>query len=100
MNNNSKKLSEHQKRVLKILQDRGSKLMRFPGGFWVTLDAKMRGHILSPEPVSGEFWTDIRTIRAMERKGVLERTFIFTEEWRDTRQLTKQYSGGTKLDAR
>jgi len=67
------------------------------GGFWVSGDAiagwdksglprfkgEEEGQILDPRP-----WVDVRTVRAMEKRGWVERTNQFPQEWADTRRVT------------
>ena len=62
---------------------------RVPGGFWISRKPdKVGSH---GEPVSGETTTpscDIRTVRAMEKRGWVRRENVYPEEWRDTRRIT------------
>ena len=77
-----KKLSTTQQGVLDILaeQHQGS-LVRLPGGFWTYPGCKLRADTVPT------WWVDVRTVRSMERQGILERTNEYQEEWRDTRRL-------------
>jgi hypothetical protein len=56
-------------------------LERLPGGFWCTA-ATPRDYRGCPV-----WWCDIRTVRALERLGLIERCNVFPEEWRDPRKL-------------
>jgi len=64
---------------------------RIPGGFWISgdipLDARGSPSHAPGQPLS-EVWSDVQTIRAMERRGWVERTNAFVEEFRDTRRIT------------
>lgn len=79
-----KKLSNTQLDVLVRLKNHGGEIIREKGGFWTWPE--------SPRGPWKEGWPDwsvgIRTVRALEGEGYLERTFTFPEEWRDTRKLT------------
>jgi 8-oxo-dGTP pyrophosphatase MutT (NUDIX family) len=59
------------------------------GGFWVWRPIKEYDKFGVPI-WEGEksAWVDIRTVRAMEKRGWVERTNTFPEEWRDVRRLT------------
>lgn len=70
--------SPTQSEVLRRLEH-GKRLVRTKGGFWSTED--------TPKDAGGiPTWSvDIRTVRALEKLGLLVRTFEFSEEWRDPR---------------
>ena len=79
--------SAEQAKVLRAMAADGERIVRLPGGFWVTpsvtLDTIRSAPYAEPKP-----YTSIQTVRAMERKGLVERTHEYPEEWRDTRRLT------------
>jgi len=83
-------LSPHQTLIVRQARLSGGKIVRVRGGFWVPEGTKLddRG-----TPVHGVEWCDVRTIRALERKGALERTHEHFEEWRDSRQLVEEVTG-------
>ena len=55
-------------------------LERLPGGFWTTTT--------TPRDYRGVpvWWVDVRTVRALEKLGLIERCGRFPEEWRDSRR--------------
>ena len=55
-------------------------LERLPGGFWTTTTTP-RDHRGVPV-----WWCDIRTVRVLETRGLVERCGRFPEEWRDSRR--------------
>lgn len=73
-----------QARVLHEMRD-GAEIGRWPGGFWTTQSP--------PSNCYGSNWgapewsVDVRTVRAMEAKGLLKRTNKLKEEWRDPRVM-------------
>lgn len=77
-----KKLSPTQQRVLDALRAAGdgARMVRYKGGFWAVSGATMRGDI-------PDGWVDIRTIEAMEKRGLLRRLNVWPEGWRDERGL-------------
>lgn len=81
-----KRLSPTQQKMVDHLRASPSgKMVRVDGGFWVAyedVDAVLRRVFGIKAP-----WCDIRTVRALEKAGVLRRTNEFLEEWRDTRSL-------------
>jgi len=74
-----------QVRVLDYLQMHGGVLVRLPGGFWTTPDTPKQRVVDQQWP---EWSTTIQTVRAMEKKGLLQRTNRFPEEWRDDRRTS------------
>lgn len=88
-------LSATQQQVVDYLRAHGGRLTRWPGGFWTTVDTKLPGgseigrvngysYALHGAPA---WYTTIHTVRALERKGVLEREHVFRQEWDDIRRL-------------
>jgi hypothetical protein len=80
-------LSLTQLEVIEQLTEPGSPgvLERWTGGFW-TLPGMAR------ESHGWPVWsTTVQTVQAMERKGLLRRTYRYPEEWRDDRELTKAW---------
>ena len=80
------KLSDYQRAFLeRLVSLRVDRLIRFSGGFWSYPEAPLdkRG---APPP---GLWVDVRTIRALEKAGLLVRLNRFPEEWRDERGLVK-----------
>lgn len=75
--------SPTQVEMLKLMRTDGP-LRRLAGGFWV---AGVRELNYNGAPVDSP-WCDVRTVRAMEKRGWVERSGAFTEEWRDSRLLT------------
>jgi hypothetical protein len=65
-------------------------IYRLPGGFWVSGTVRTR----NGAPVSeisqccNEVWCDVRTVRALEKSGCVERCNLFPDEWRDSRYIT------------
>ena len=78
------KLSAVQQEVIDKMKATGSLLYRWPGGFWTTKDRLPRV-FLGPNPPS--WYVTIGTVRALERKGLLCRTYVYEQEWEDIRQL-------------
>jgi len=92
----AKKPSETQLAALQRMAAGDGTIHREKGGFWITGDIiigwdtmglpKFKGEeegYLNPRP-----WVDVRTVRAMETRGWVERTNTFPEEWRDVRRIT------------
>lgn len=78
-----KKLSPTQQGVLDTLTEQHqSRLIRVQGGFWTYPTCPRKGDGTIPT-----WWVDVRTVRAMEKAGLLVRVNEFVEEWRDTRAL-------------
>lgn len=76
-------LSPTQQKVLDTLAAAGaSRLVRRPGGFWTYPACLNKGKTDVPL-----WYVTVNTVRALEHKGYLERTFDYPEEWRDTRRL-------------
>jgi hypothetical protein len=74
------KLSTTQQELVVKMHQSGEKLMRYPGGFWSLPSVTVNGNIPT-------YWVEIRTIRSLEKLGVLERINEFPEEWKDSRKL-------------
>lgn len=81
-------LSAHQKVMINHIAAHGGKIERLNGGFWTGVGSEraqgsgqLSGHVVPTK------FTDVRTVRALERQGILERTHEHPEEWKDTRQL-------------
>lgn len=76
-------LSPEQERVAAYIAEHGGVIRRSSGGFWTTDDTvrNRRGPV---------WFTTVRTVRAMERKGALVRVGSFAEEWRDDRRLVPE----------
>lgn len=68
---------------------------RIQGGFWVSGDPLMRhsqsgvAPVIAHDQTCSDVWCDIRTIRAMEDRGWVERTNQFPQEWADVRRITE-----------
>jgi hypothetical protein len=78
----------------KLLTSPRHRIVRLPGGFWTTPDDPMGGRVLAlgrfDNGGSTPSWhTGTQTVRAMERRGWLQRTNTYAEEWRDDRELTE-----------
>lgn len=69
------KLSAEQWRVLKAMASGDGTLRRYPGGFWKWSN-------------DDGSWTGTTTQRALESRGMIERTNEFPEVWKDTRRIT------------
>jgi hypothetical protein len=70
--------SNTQYNILDLMNAGDGLIHRERGGFWVVTN----------DPNHELGWCDIRTIRAMEKAGWVERTNAFPEEWRDVRRIT------------
>ena len=70
-----------QQELINRMQDSGEAVTHQRGGFW-SLPSVVRNARGIPE-----FWVPTRTVRALEARGLLERTGEFAEEWRDSRRL-------------
>lgn len=82
------KLSPAMLDVLRRLCN-GERLYRWPGGFWATRPAPEGWSYSRDGWPRGEWHTGAGTIRALERRGLLERCFADPREWRDHRQITE-----------
>ena len=70
--------------VAKLCARPGENVFRIKGGFWTLPSVPLdRGGV-------PEYSVDIRTIRALEARGVLERTHELPDEWRDPRRLARK----------
>lgn len=79
-------ISDTQKKVLLLMVSKGVlPLVRYPGGFWT-----IRNTPRDSRGVPEGFTVNIQTVRAMEKKGLIERDEFFREEWRDHRSLTTE----------
>jgi hypothetical protein len=85
------KLSATMIDVLAHIKD-GRPIFRFPGGFWIVEEPTSKNVWGAPLDAEGNsVWsTGIQTIRAMETRGLLQRTNKWPEEWRDERVITDQ----------
>ncbi len=81
------KISETQQVVIRILTTHSKPLVRLPGGFW-TYEGCHTEHNIRGYDVP-DWYIDIKTIRAMENKGLLTRVHKYPEEWRDERILVR-----------
>jgi hypothetical protein len=85
------KLSPTQEEAIKMINDHGGKIIRLKGGFWTYPDCPKEEGVLSSYPA----WSvDIRTVRCLERAGLLIRANVFPEEWKDTRKIPEFYTKG------
>lgn len=80
------KPSPTQQQVIDKLTETGKWLYRFGGGFW-TWD----GCPIDERGVP-TWYVTIQTVRAMETKGLLERSWFYVEEWKDHRHLASGVS--------
>lgn len=79
-----KAVTPTQLQVIAKLGETGSFLVRVDGGFW-TYDGcgcNAAGH--------PNWWVTVQTVRAMERKGLLQRDGFYVEEWKDHRSLANR----------
>jgi hypothetical protein len=76
-------MSPTQRAMIAHVKEHGGKIIRKPGGFWHAEGAPMDAKGIP------EKWVQIQTVRALERKGVLERTNEHPEEWKDSRRLVE-----------
>ena len=79
------------KALLRMIAGDGT-AWRENGGFWVSSNdvlpyIRQEKSIPLDIPLN-DIWCDVRTIRAMEKRGWVERTNKFLEEWRDIRRIT------------
>ena len=96
-------LSSTQLRVVDYLQAHGGRLLRWPGGFWTTPDTLLPGGsaigtVHEQRLQDGGYnydrhgapvwYTTIQTVRALEKRGVLEREQV-QKEWCDPRRLRR-----------
>lgn len=83
--------SPTQLKVIQRALAADGKIRRIPGGFWISGTPEMKADgapAIAFEQRCDDVWCDVRTIRAMEKRGWLRRTNEFAEEWRDTREVT------------
>ncbi len=66
----------------KMLKADGT-IRRLHGGFWVSSER------LQVNGLPAERSCDVRTVRALEKRGWVERTNTHPEEWRDVRRITE-----------
>jgi len=78
------KLSPTQQEVLDRMKESGAPMIRLPGGFWTYQGCLTR---LSQGYDVPEWHVSVQTIRAMEKKGLLVRSNLLVEEWKDPRVL-------------
>ena len=80
-------VTDFQMKILRRMVATSGHIFRTPGGFWVTDPSRN----VEDQPLvknAARTWCDIRTVRALERQGLIERIHQYPEEWRDTRRLT------------
>lgn len=81
-----------QRLALKRAAEADGVIRRTPGGFWISGNLSV-GPDGTPRTEytqkCSEAWCDIRTVRALENHGWVERSFVFPGEWRDSRKLTE-----------
>lgn len=87
------KPSPSQSKALSRMVAGDGTVWRIQGGFWISSNDALAyiNHERSAfvENIDlNDIWCDVRTIRAMEKQGWIERTNTFPEEWRDTRRIT------------
>lgn len=70
-----------QQQVIAKLAETGSFLQRVEGGFW-----SYDGCGTDARGVPN-WWVTWQTVRAMERKGLLVRSWYYVEDWKDHRHL-------------
>jgi hypothetical protein len=80
------KVTVEQAEVLRRLSTGAGRLIRIHGGFWTTPEMPMKPDRKEKVP---QWWTSVQTVRAMERKGWLDRANRLPEEWKDDRVLTE-----------
>ena len=76
----NRKLTAVQEKALHHIRSHGGRIVRYSGGFWSLPQIPGELSLL-------EWWIDIRTVRSMEAKGILKRTYEREEEWADPRIL-------------
>lgn len=76
-----KRVSFVQQQVISKLCETQSFLVRLPGGFW-TYDGCGVNAAGIPN-----WWAATATVWAMERKGLLVRSWFYVEDWKDHRHL-------------
>jgi len=76
-----KQVSPTQLQVIAKLGETGSFLVRVQGGFWTYDGCGLNG---AGHP---NWWVTWQTVRAMETKGLLVRSWFYTEAWKDHRHL-------------
>lgn len=74
-------LSSTQVEVIERLEREGGTLRRARGGYWSTTATPVDANKIPTWSV------DIRTVRSMEKRGLLVRTGLHAQEWRDERRL-------------
>lgn len=79
-----KAVSPTQQQVIEKLGETRSFLYRVGGGFW-TYD----GCGISAAGIP-EWWVSWQTVRSMERKGLLVRSWYYVEDWKDHRDLPRK----------
>lgn len=77
-------LSVTQQGVIAKLGETRSFLHRLPGGFW-TYDGCGVNAAGAPA-----WWVTWATVRAMERRGLLVRSWFYTDDWKDHRHIPTQ----------
>lgn len=97
----TKKPTPTQLKALRRMLAADGTVRRINGGFWMSGEVSKNNYPgLMHIPIDkkcDDYWCDIRTVRAMENAGWVERTNKFPEEWRDMRRITpagREASGG------
>lgn len=97
------KFSQIQQKAIAYLRENGGILERWPGGFWTVPGtpssrksfAYVEGPGMTPDGPQGQavpdWYIGTNTVRALEKKGVLERMNVYPEEWRDSRRLKEEW---------
>jgi hypothetical protein len=83
----SKMIPLHEEVLAKLKG--GKRLIRMQGGFWSTADTAAVTVDGVPRKKEGEWWVGTVTVRAMEKRGLLERCHEYPQEWRDSRRATR-----------
>lgn len=68
------------------------RIFRLMGGFWISRGVEIDQHGLPVRPFGKnrwEVWCEWGTIKALEKRGYLQRTKEQQAEWGDTRTLTR-----------
>jgi DNA-binding HxlR family transcriptional regulator len=84
-----KGITNTQAEALRKMHAENSVLRRVPGGFWTTSATQFRKSIGGPVP---EWWVTVGTIRALQRKGLIEKCGVDARDWADDRKLTRNGS--------
>ncbi len=80
------KLSPTQQETVDKMKAHGGKLVRLLGGFWTYPGCSSRASGFTGAEIP-DWYTSTPTVKALEKKGVIERTHEYPEEWKDVRKL-------------